>query len=62
MDDLNDENIHFDADGICNYCKDFLEKKDKYVFSKEEEINNLELIKKKKFLKLKMVNTILLLV
>ena len=49
MDDLNDENIHFDADGICNYCKDFLEKKDKYVFSKEEEINNLELIKKKIF-------------
>lgn len=47
MDDQNDKNIHFDQFGICNYCKDFEDKKKLYTFTDSQVRLNLEEIKKK---------------
>tara|TARA_Y200000002_G_C22666073_1_gene658024 strand:+ start:493 stop:1620 length:1128 start_codon:yes stop_codon:yes gene_type:complete len=47
MDDQNDKNIHFDQFGICNYCKDFDDKKKLYTFTESQVRLNLEEIKKK---------------
>ena len=47
MDDQNDKFIHFDNQGICNYCKDFEDKKKIYTFTNEQVKSNLEELKKK---------------
>ena len=36
MDNSNDLNIHFNSDGVCNYCVDFLKKRRNFVFNKEQ--------------------------
>ena len=52
MDNSNDLNIHFNSDGVCNYCVDFLKKRRNFVFNKEQSSKNLDRIKSK-VLKLK---------
>ena len=47
MDDQNDKYIHFDNQGICNYCKDFEDKKKIYTFTNEQVKSNLDELKKK---------------
>ncbi len=47
MDDQNDNYIHFDNQGTCNYCKDFEDKKKLYTFTNEQVKSNLEKLKKK---------------
>ena len=47
MDDQNDKHIHFDTQGICNYCKDFEDKKKLYTFTNEQVEYNLKKLKKK---------------
>lgn len=47
MDDLNDPDIYFCNQGICNYCLDFDKKKKEYIFTTEQQNKNLEDIKTK---------------
>ena len=47
MDDQNDKYIYFDDQGICNYCKDYDDKKKSYSFTADEVKSNLKIIKKK---------------
>ena len=42
--DTSDPDIRFDENGVCNHCLEFVEKKDLFFFSKEEEVNNLRAI------------------
>lgn len=52
MDNSNDLNIHFNSEGVCNYCIDFLNNKENFIFNEEQSANNLDKIKSK-VLKLK---------
>lgn len=42
MDSISDTEFKIDMEGICNYCNDFKKKKNQYIFSKDEEENNLK--------------------
>ena len=47
MDSISDPDFKIDLDGNCNYCNNFNQKKKKYIFSKEEEAENLKKIYQK---------------
>ena len=45
LDDLDDKDISFNEDNICNYCVEFNSRVKNYTFTKEQEAKNLEKIK-----------------
>ena len=47
LDDLNDNDIKFNSNGICNYCEEFNSRVKDYVFTKDQEKINLQKIKDK---------------
>ena len=47
LDDINDKDISFDTNGVCNYCLEFESRKKNYTFTELEEKKNIEEIKKK---------------
>ena len=40
LDDINDKDISFDTNGVCNYCLEFESRKKKYTFTELEEKKN----------------------
>ena len=45
LDDLDDKDISFNENNICNYCVEFNSRVKNYTFTKDQEAKNLEKIK-----------------